>query len=73
MRINLFAMQFFPFVSTVLVLEALKVTFLASEWSSSAGGLPTFNRELAINLSQHPKVDVSFLVPNGRCTDEDKS
>ena len=50
----------------------LKVTLLGSEWSSSAGGLSTLNRELAIHLSQHPKVEVSLLVPEGACKDEDK-
>jgi len=52
--------------------STLKVTLLAGEWTSSAGGLSTLNRELAIHLSQHPKVDVSFLVPEGACKDEDK-
>ena len=50
----------------------LKVTLLGSEWTSSAGGLSTLNRELAIHLSQHPEVEISFLVPQGACTDEDK-
>ena len=50
----------------------LKVTLLGSEWTSSAGGLSTLNRELAIHLSQHPKVEVSLLVPEGACKDEDK-
>ena len=52
--------------------EALKVTLLAGGWTSSAGGLATLNRELSIHLSQHPEVEVSFLVPDGHCTDEDK-
>ena len=52
--------------------EKLKVTLLGSEWSSSAGGLSTLNRELAIHLAQHPKVKVSLLVPEGACKDEDK-
>ena len=50
----------------------LKVTLLGSEWISSAGGLSTLNRELAIHLSKHPKVEVSFLVPEGACKDEEK-
>ena len=50
----------------------LKVTLLGSEWTSSAGGLSTLNRELAIHLSEHPEVEVSFLVPEGACTDKDK-
>ena len=52
--------------------ETLKVTLLGSEWSSSAGGLSTLNRELAIHLSQHPKVEVSLLVPEGACKEGDK-
>ena len=50
----------------------LKVTLLGSEWNSSAGGLSTLNRELAIHLSKHPKVEVSLLVPEGACKDGDK-
>ena len=50
----------------------LKVTLLGSEWTSSAGGLSTLNRELAIHLSKHPKVEVTFLVPEGACKDEEK-
>ena len=49
----------------------LKITLLGSEWTSSARGLSTLNRELAIHLSQHPKVEVSLLVPEGACKDED--
>ena len=52
--------------------EKLKVTLLGSEWTSSAGGLSTLNRELAIHMAQHPKVEVSLLVPEGVCKDEDK-
>ena len=52
--------------------QALKITLLASEWKSSAGGLSTLNRELAINLSQIQNVSVSLLVPEGACNDEDK-
>ena len=52
--------------------QTLKVTLLGSEWGSSAGGLSTFNRELAIHLSQQGEVEVSLLVPEGVCTDEDK-
>ncbi|XP_068685204.1 uncharacterized protein [Montipora foliosa] len=52
--------------------EALHVTLLGSGWNSSAGGLSTFNREFAIQLSQLPHVRVSLLVPEGACTDEDK-
>ena len=52
--------------------KTLNVTLLGSEWCSSACGLSTLNRELAIHLSQHPKVEVSLLVPEGACKDEDK-
>ena len=48
----------------------LKVTFLASEWRSTKGGLSTLNRELAINVAKHPEVEVTFFVP--RCSEEDK-
>ena len=50
----------------------LKVTLLSSEWNSSAGGLSTLNRELAIHLSKHPKVETTVLVPEGACKDEEK-
>ena len=49
------------------------MTLLGSEWGSSAGGLSTFNRELAIHLSEHPEVEISLLVPEGVCSDEDKT
>ena len=51
----------------------LHVTLLAGEWSSSAGGLSTINRELAIHLSNHSAVKVSLLVPEGACNDEEKN
>ena len=52
--------------------ETMDITLLGSEWNSSAGGMSTLNRELAIYLSQHPMVRVSLLVPEGVCNDEDK-
>ena len=52
--------------------KALKVTLLASEWGSSKGGLSTINRTLAISLARHPQVDVTFLVPEFACGEEDK-
>ncbi|XP_015754272.1 PREDICTED: uncharacterized protein LOC107333922 [Acropora digitifera] len=52
--------------------QTLNITLLASEWKSSAGGLSTLNRELAINLSQIQNVRVSLLVPEGVCDEEDK-
>ena len=50
----------------------LNVTFLGGEWSSSAGGLSTVNRELAIHLSNHSSVKVSLLVPEGACNYEER-
>ena len=50
----------------------IKVTLLGSEWNSSEGGLSTLNRELAIYLSKHPKVEVTLLVPEGVCKDDEK-
>ncbi|XP_015765567.1 PREDICTED: uncharacterized protein LOC107344434 [Acropora digitifera] len=50
----------------------LNITLLASEWKSSAGGLSTLNRELAIHLAQIENARVSLLVPEGACNDEDK-
>ena len=50
----------------------LKVTLLANEWGSSEGGLPTINRTLAIHLAKHPNVEVTFLVPEFMCGEEDK-
>ena len=49
----------------------LHVTLLGGEWSSSAGGLSTINRELAIHLSNHSAVKVSLLVPEGACNTEE--
>ena len=49
----------------------LRVTLLGDEWSSSAGGLSTINRELAIHLSNHSAVKVSLLVPEGACNIEE--
>ena len=48
----------------------LKVTLLSSEWRSTKGGLSTINRELAIQLAKHPKVEVSVYLP--QCSEEDK-
>ena len=49
----------------------MNVTLLGGEWSSSAGGLSTLNRELAIHLSNHSAVKVSLLVPEGACNTEE--
>ena len=51
--------------------ETLKVAFLANEWRSSSG-LSIFIRTLAILLAKHPKVDVTLLVPEFECSEEDK-
>ncbi|XP_044166453.1 D-inositol 3-phosphate glycosyltransferase-like [Acropora millepora] len=47
----------------------VQVTFLASEWGSSKGGLSTINRELAIQLAEFPDVKVTFFLP--KCSLED--
>ena len=52
--------------------DALKVTLLASEWSSSMGGLSTINRQLAILLAKHVQVEVTLLVPQFACCEEEK-
>ena len=51
---------------------ALKVTLLGSEWSSSMGGLSTINRQLAILLAKHSEVDVTLLVPQFACSDDER-
>ena len=50
----------------------LKVTLLGSEWSSSMGGLSTINRQLAIQLAKHSEVEVTLLVPQSDCSEEEK-
>ena len=52
--------------------KILNVTLLGSEWSSSAGGLSTINRELAIHLAEHTGVNVSLFCPEGACNDKEK-
>ena len=42
--------------------KKVKVVLLASEWSSKHGGISTFNRMLAIQLAQNPKVTVSVFL-----------
>ena len=44
---------------------------LASEWNSKHGGLSTFNRVLAIQLAQNPKVAVSVFLPECDQTERD--
>ena len=53
-------------------MTVLNITLLGDEWASSAGGLSTLNRELAIHLSDNPSVNVSLLVPEGACTRQEK-
>ena len=50
----------------------LKVALLANEWRSAKGGLSTINRTLAIHLAKHANVEVTFLVPEFECGEEDK-
>ena len=50
--------------------RTLRVTLLSSEWRSAKGGLSTINRELAIQLAKHPRVEVSVYLP--QCSEEDK-
>ena len=49
----------------------MNVTLLGDEWGSSAGGLSTINRELAVHLSQQPGVNVSLLCPEKACSSEE--
>ena len=50
----------------------LNITLLASEWNSSMGGLSTLNRKLAVFLAKQPQVNVTLLVPQNTCSEEDK-
>lgn len=50
----------------------LKVALLGDEWNSSKGGVSTLNRELAIHLAEDPRLDVTVLVPEGACKDEER-
>ena len=50
----------------------MRVTLLASEWSSSKGGLSTINRQLALLLAQHMQVEVTVLVPQFACSEEER-
>ena len=52
--------------------SVLKVALLANEWGSSKGGLSTINRTLAIHLAKHANVEVTILVPEFECDEEDK-
>ena len=50
----------------------LKVALLANEWGSSKGGLSAMNRTLAIHLAKQATVEVTILVPEFECGEEDK-
>ena len=52
--------------------NTLKVTLLASEWNSSRGGLSTINRHLAIHMAKRSEVEVTVLVPQFACSEEEK-
>ena len=45
---------------------------LSSEWGPSKCGLSTIIREIAILLANNPEVEVSLLVPESSCNEEDK-
>jgi len=51
--------------------KTLTVTLLSCEWKSSKGGLSTISRELAIQLAEHPDVEVYVYLP--KCSEEDKN
>ena len=50
--------------------KTLTVTLLSSEWKSSKCGVSTIGRELAIQLAEHPNVEVYVYLP--KCSEEDK-
>ena len=52
--------------------KTLKVTLLASEWGSSMGGLSTINRKLAMLLAKHKQLNVTLVVPQSSCSEEDR-
>lgn len=49
---------------------AKNVMLLAGEWGSSKGGLPTLNRQLAMELAKSSNLKISFYVT--KCSEEDK-
>ena len=53
--------------------KTLNVTLLSGEWSSSAGGLSTLNREVAIKLAEQKGLKVSLLCPEGACSNEENA
>ena len=52
--------------------RVLKITLLASELRSCKGGLSTLNRHLALQLAQHMQVEVTLLVPQFSCSEEER-
>ncbi|XP_022809132.1 uncharacterized protein LOC111346088 isoform X2 [Stylophora pistillata] len=52
--------------------KGLRVTLLANEWNSSMGGLSTINRQLAILLAKRSELEVTLLVPQSACSEEEK-
>ena len=52
--------------------RVLKITLLASELRSSKGALSTLNRHLALQLAQHMQVEVTLLVPQFSCSEEER-
>ena len=52
--------------------RVLNVTLLASEWRSLKGGLSTINRELALELAQNLEVEVTLLIPQSACSEEER-
>lgn len=50
--------------------RGLKVTLLGSEWRSSKGGLSTLGSQLALQLAR--QVEVTLLVPQFACSEEDR-
>ena len=53
-------------------LTKLNVTLLGSEWGSTMGGLSTINRKLAVELAKQNLVNVTLLVPQFACSEDDK-
>ena len=52
--------------------DTLKIALLASEWGSSKGGLSTMNRTLATLFAKQSNVEITLLVPQFSCGEEDK-
>ncbi|XP_022800778.1 uncharacterized protein LOC111338545 [Stylophora pistillata] len=52
--------------------KALRVTLLAGQWNSSMGGLSTINRQFAILLAKRTELEVTLLVPQFNCSEEER-